>query len=224
MDPMAQTFQNHEGRQALYERAARHTSRVMRIKKLLIGLCALIVCIMLIFVFWPDQKSGGFDLLNIELSGDALTMSSPRLTGYDDNNNPYEVSARQATQALDTPDVVTLDDLDARITFDGDEWAHLKALQGTLDTKKRFLTLQGGLELVSSLDYTLSTAKADIDLAQSRLILPGPVQIDGPDGSLEAQTGSIDGKNKIVIFENKVKVVIKPSAQNNNSANQEQQI
>jgi lipopolysaccharide export system protein LptC len=215
-------YQASQGREKLYRQAERHASRVVLLKRLLVSFCLLALVLFALYLFRPDQKFGDFDLLNIELSGDALTMSAPRLTGYDDNNNPYEVSARQATQTLAAPDIVELDEIEARITFDAQDWAQLQALKGVLDTKQRFLTLSGGLKLTSSQDYTLDTAKAEVNLADSHLVLPEAVTIDGPGGSLQAQTGWVNGNDRHLVFERDVKMVIYPQDQASEASRSEQ--
>ena len=70
-------------------------------------------------------------------------MESPKLTGFRNDNRPYEVTASAATQDVRKPNLVELKDLRARIvTDDKGGVAQLEAAIGVLNTEKEQMNLR----------------------------------------------------------------------------------
>ena len=93
--------------------------------------------------FDPFRNIENLSFGSIGVSGTNVTMESPKLTGFKNDNRPYEVTASEATQDVRKPNLVELKDLKARIvTDDQGGVARLEAASGILDTKKEQMKLR----------------------------------------------------------------------------------
>lgn len=117
--------------------------------------------------------------------GEGLTVSNPRFTGSTEQGEPFVVSARTATPDGPDPKEVVLDAPDAEID-QAERTITLTAATGTLLPKESRLSLSGGVTLVTSDGYEVTTDAVDANIKTGTLDAPGPVRAVGPQGSIEA--------------------------------------
>src|SRR6478609_3605745 len=130
-------------RSRAFVRARRH-SRWVRFYKVAIPLGAVLggLAIVVVAFFNPFRKIEGLTVGPVSVSGTQVTMELPRLTGFKNDNRPYEVTASAATQDVRKPNLVELKNLRARlITDDQGSVARLEASTGILDTQKEQMQL-----------------------------------------------------------------------------------
>ena len=131
-------------RSRAFSKAQRH-SRLVRFAKVAIPVGALIAAVGVGAVAYldPFRKIEGLSVGPISVSGTNVTMESPKLTGFRNDNRPYEVTASAATQDVKNPNLVELKDLRARlITDDKGSTARLEAAVGILNTQKEQMNLR----------------------------------------------------------------------------------
>src|SRR5690349_9879438 len=97
-----------------YERARRHSRRVLFLKFALPTIAAVSVIGFFLTMRFADMTGAalvGLAGLNIEKK--SLVMDAPHMQGYDADRRPYQLNALKALQDLNNPKLITLDTIDA---------------------------------------------------------------------------------------------------------------
>ncbi|MFT6773807.1 MAG: lipopolysaccharide export system protein LptC [Paracoccaceae bacterium] len=122
------------------------------------------------------------DLLKL---GEGLTVSNPRFTGTTEKGEPFVVSAVAAIPDGPDPTLVTLDAPRAEIDQSGRSIT-LTSAAGSLRPKDNTLALTGGVTLVTSDGYRVTTDRIEANIKDGAMRAPGPVRAVGPQGAIEA--------------------------------------
>ncbi|MCB1507652.1 MAG: LPS export ABC transporter periplasmic protein LptC [Hyphomicrobiaceae bacterium] len=195
---------------AAFEAAFRHSRRVRWLKRVLPAVSGLAFLWMAAGTLFSGSGPA-IDLGEIVFSEEGLTMMAPRLSGEDDENRPYEVTAARATQSLDNPDVVSLEEIDARVALGAEGWARVGAARGRFDSQNRQLQLFDDILVRSSTGYEVRLEAADVDMQAGTLLSERPVRIDGPAAQLTADTVEMTGNGEVVTFRGRVRMTLHPS-------------
>jgi lipopolysaccharide export system protein LptC len=148
----------------------------------------------------------------IGVEGSRVTMKAPRLAGFRSDSRPYEVTARAASQDVATPQLIDLEDLDARIGM-GDRGAgHVTASRGRYDSGKETLRLAGDVVMRTDRGYVLRLAEADIDFKAGSLVSDKPVEAELGSSTVRADLLRIADGGRRLVFERRVRSVLKPQA------------
>jgi lipopolysaccharide export system protein LptC len=162
-------------------------SRAVRWLK--IGLPLLALLLLSAVFLLPRDK--GFDVgliystADLLALGEGLTVSNPRFTGSTEAGEPFIVTAVAAVPDGPDPSLVTLEAPRAEIEQAG-RLITLTAATGVLRPKESRLALSGGVMLVTSDGYRVSTDRIEADIKAGALTAPGPVRARGPQGAIEA--------------------------------------
>src|SRR6201986_2664956 len=144
--------------------AARH-SRMVRILRVAVPAVVLLsmATIVLVSVFNPFRMllpKLPLDIGNLVVSGTKITMESPHLSGYSNDQRPYELWAKTATQDLTDPDHVDLQALRAKFMMEDRSNVTLDARSGLFDSKQQLLELKKDIFLQSSTGYEARMTQA----------------------------------------------------------------
>jgi lipopolysaccharide export system protein LptC len=159
--------------------------------------------------------------------GEGLTVSNPRFTGTTEEGEPFVVSAVTATPDGPDPKEVVLASPEAKVDLDGRSVV-LTAATGTLLPKESRLSLSGGVTLITSDGYKVTTDAVDANIKSGALDAPGAVRAVGPQGAIEAGSFRAERAPKVkagatpaatkdlsvgdrIWFENRVKVTYAPA-------------
>ncbi len=188
--------------------AMRYTRFVTRMKRVTALSAFAVVFAVLAFFFLaraPRHLPLSFETLGA-LKND-LAMVSPRLSGVDDNGNPFVITAKLAVQDPKNGKRATLQGIEADLTTP-QGWLNARAGHGHVDMEANALTLDGGIDVFTDSGYTLHTERADVDL--KRNIISGSQEISGqgPRGSLRADRFRYDHAASHLTLEGHVKTVI----------------
>nr|WP_321981633.1 LPS export ABC transporter periplasmic protein LptC [uncultured Cohaesibacter sp.] len=171
-----------------FRRAKRHSRRVFILKW---SLPVIALGIITGFVGWvskhnPEETT---EVVRFEddksLKQDELVMQNPNLNGYTDGR-AYEVAADRATQKVETPNVINLETVKARITDEKQEWVTIGSKTGVFDQNNETLGLDGDVQVDSSLGYKLHTEKVAVDMPKGYMETLSPVNIASRDIRLSA--------------------------------------
>nr|WP_321454574.1 LPS export ABC transporter periplasmic protein LptC [uncultured Cohaesibacter sp.] len=170
-----------------FRQAQRHSRRVFVLKW---SLPVIALGIVAGFVSWVSWQKPAEDPIEAKLEAeslkqDELVMQNPNLNGFTDGRS-YEVVADQATQKVDTPNVINLTSVRARITDEKQEWVAIDADSGVFDQNKETLGLDGGVKVNSSLGYKLNTDKVSVDMPKGYMETLSEVNIASKDIRLSA--------------------------------------
>jgi lipopolysaccharide export system protein LptC len=111
-----------------------------------------------------DSRKMALTFKELNLFGNDLTMTKPRLTGVDGNGNPYVVTAEEAIQDAHNSKVAQLRKVEADLTTKSGTWINLTATHGLLDQAKELLWLSGIIDVFSDNGYEAHTTAAKVDM------------------------------------------------------------
>ena len=195
-------------------RIARY-SRYVNFMKFILPLMAL--ALVAAITIWPQLQvmdtSFSIALSNAKLSTkEGLSMVNARFVGVDLKKQPFSITADIAKNLLKDITQIELEMPKADITVSDGSWLVLTANSGVYYQKRKFLNLEGAVNLFHDSGYEFKTNKANIDLNQGIAISNEPVKGQGPFGQLQAEGFQIENKGNKISFLGKSKLILFPKA------------
>lgn len=191
-----------------FSKARRH-SRWVRFAKVAIPLGSVLAMAGLGLVTYldPFREVEGLTMGPIGVSGTSVTMESPKLTGFKNDNRPYEVTASAATQDVRKPNFVELKDLRARIvTDDKGSVARLEADIGILDTQKEQMNLRHDVRVRTDSGQEVQLRSAFVDFKAGTVVSDEPVTVSlGESGVIEAMGLEVTDSGNVMQFRGRVR-------------------
>jgi lipopolysaccharide export system protein LptC len=177
---------------------------------------ALACALILLVVAWPqiapDDKLFRIEpIKNAAQEAQNLNMINARFSGFDDNQQPFTVTADMATQKPGEKDRVELQKPKADITMNDGTWLALTAKVGYYDRQTELLDLVGDVNLFHDQGFEVRTEKAQVDLKGGTASGDLPVEGQGPSGTLTAEGFRVIDNGKTVIFTGKSKMILYPA-------------
>ena len=192
---------------------ARHAALIGYLK---FGIPLLSAVIIAMVIAWPrfERKESGFTLAFHELTdySGTLKMEKPRITGTDPHNRPFVITADQAIQQSVDSEEITLDAINADITFPNSRWLSVTAATGIYRPQKMTMSLTGRVTMFSDLGYEVQGQAVEIDLKASKAKSSQPVEAQGPIGNFTAQGFDFNLDTDAVVFHGPVKMELIPGA------------
>jgi lipopolysaccharide export system protein LptC len=201
--------------------AAQRHSRLVRFAKKVIPLGSLVamVAIVLVAYFDPFRTIKGLTMGPISVSGTNVTMESPKLTGFRNDNRPYEVTASAATQDVRKPNFVELKDLRARlVTDDKGGVARLEANIGVLDTQKEQMNLRQDVRVRTENGQEVRLQSAFVDFKAGTVLSEEPVTVVLTNGLVEATGLEVLENGKVMHFKGRVRTTFERPEPSSSSA------
>ena len=196
------------GMEARFAIAARH-SRIVRVLRVAVPAAVVLsmAAIVLVSVFNPFRMllpKQPIDMDNLVVSGTKITMESPHMSGYTQDQRPYEVWAKTATQDVTDPDHVDLKTLRAKVLMEDQSTVTLDALNGLMDNKQQTLDLHKDIYLQTSTGYEAWLSQAFVDMAKGTVTSDEHVDVKWADGKVSSDRLKITGGGEVVRFDGHV--------------------
>jgi lipopolysaccharide export system protein LptC len=201
-------------RSRAFSKARRH-SHWVRFAKIVIpvGAFLAITALGLVAYFDPFRNIEGLTVGPISVNGTNVTMESPKLTGFRNDNRPYEVTASAATQDVKNPNLVELKDLRARlVTDDRGSVARLEAAVGVLNTQKEQMNLRQDVRVRTDGGQDVKLRSAFVDFKAGTVVSKEPVTVSMTNGLIEAAGLEVKDNGKILHFKGRVSTTFHGSA------------
>jgi lipopolysaccharide export system protein LptC len=202
-------------RSRAFKKAKRH-SRWVRFAKIAIPFGSILAAAAVVFFayFEPFKKIENLSFGSIGVNGSNVTMEAPKLTGFKNDNRPYEVTASAATQDVRKPNFVELKDLRARIvTDDRGSAARLEANIGVLDTQKEQINLRENVRVRTDGGQEVHMRSAFVDFKSGGVTSNEPVTVIlGGNGQIEAEGLKVTDSGKVLSFKGRVRTTFMPAA------------
>ena len=198
-------------RRATAREAERYSRFVTIMKRALPLAAAALVAAVLVYALQPRQERSGRVAMTFQRLGivnDDLAMLKPRLTGADDQGDPFVVTADEAVQDKNDSKRATLRNVQGDVTLKDGTWISALAPRGTLDAKSRRLTLRGPIAVYSDNGYELHTASANIDMRKAVILGNDTVNGQGPFGIFRADRFRLDRHSRQVFLYGNVRMNI----------------
>src|ERR1700683_3845393 len=159
--------------------AARH-SRMVRVLRVAVPAAVILAMTMIVVVsiynpFRMLLPKLPLDVGALVVSGTKITMESPHMAGFTNDQRPYEVWAKTATQDVTDPDHLDLKTIRAKLLSEDQSTVTMVARTGQMDTKQQLLNLQKDIFLQTSTGYEARLAQAFVDMAHGSRISDAPV-------------------------------------------------
>lgn len=149
------------------------------------------------------------DFREVDTLSDDLRMVSPRITGVDRRGRPYVVTADTATQQVDNPDKIYLENIEADLMLDeGGNWLSLTSRFGTLQSEAETLDLREEISVFSANGYEFHAQTANMDFGAGSLVSDQPVYGQGPVGTINANGVETSNDGDKIKFTGGVRVVV----------------
>lgn len=199
---------SHQGRSQaaddrLFRAALRHSRRVRFLRRAIpASIIILLLAIAGAAYFNPFRNLPKLPLDpgKLVLSGTKITMEAPRLAGFTRDDRPYEVTARAAAQDLANPTVLELKDIHARMQTQEKVTVEMQAAVGMYDTKADTLHLMNKILIMSSSGYKGRLSDAVVDVKAGKVVSESPVEIELPNGSLNANRLEMADNGELIRF------------------------
>jgi lipopolysaccharide export system protein LptC len=140
------------------------------------------------------------DVGHLSVSGDRVTMELPRLTGFNKNQQSYNVTAKSASQKITAPGLIDLTDLEAIITMPDQGKATLTATTGKFDSAKEFLTLTEKVKVSSTKGYSADLSSANVDFKAGTVASQEAVKVQMQSGIVKAGSLLVQGGGDRIKF------------------------
>ena len=196
------------GMEARFAVAARH-SRLVRFLRIAVpaAVALSLASVILTSVFNPFRlllPKLPVDMSNLVVSGTKVTMESPHLAGYSQDQRPYEVWANTAVQDVTDPDHVELHTLRGKMLMEDQSTVTLEAVNGLMDTKQQLLNLHKDIYVQTSNGYQAWLSQAFVDMNKNTVTSDEHVDVKWADGKISADTMKVLGGGEIVRFDGHV--------------------
>jgi lipopolysaccharide export system protein LptC len=186
-------------------------SRFVSLMKLLlpVGAVALFAAVLIYSGLFDSRDRLDISFRDVTLPNDDLRMVTPRVAGLDSGGRPYFITADTATQNLNVPEEITLENLQADLKFvQGTDWLSLSSSTGLLNTQSELLKLNKQVDIYSTWGYEFHAQSAEINFRDGTVTTSQPVQGHGPIGTLRADSMQADNTKQTMHFEGRVKMKI----------------
>jgi len=188
--------------------AARH-SRMVRVLRVAVPAAVLLsmAAIIGISIFNPFRMllpKLPLDMGNLVVSGTKITMEAPHMAGYTQDQRPYEVWAKTATQDVTDPDHLDLKTLRAKMMMEDQSTITLDARNGLMDTKNQLLDLHKDIFLQTSTGYEARLSQAFVDMGKNTVTSDEHVDVKLLNGTLTSDRLRITGGGEVIRFEGNV--------------------
>lgn len=141
-----------------------------------------------------------------------LRVLNPRFVGIDAQNQPYTLTAEQATQASGNSTLTDLAKPKADMTLTNGSWIALTADQGQYHKASQELDLWGNVNLFHDQGYEIATNRARVDFDKGAASGDEAVHGQGPNSELDGEGFRIYDKGARIFVTGKSRVVLFPGA------------
>jgi len=187
-------------------------SRFVTIMKRALPLAAVaLLAAVLVYALQPRQESRQRVAMTFQRLGivnDDLAMIEPRLTGSDDEGDPYVVTAEEAIQDKQDSHRATLKAVEGDVTLKDGTWITTLAPAGLLDARNRHLWLSGAVSVYADSGYEIHTTTANVNMRTAIITGNHAVSGQGPMGTFRADRFRIDRRKRMVFLYGNVHMVI----------------
>lgn len=206
---------NHDASEALglwepkrtltLEAARKHTQRIQLLRKILMGLAAILLAA-LIFQFFTGRGTTTFGPDN---PTESVKMTNPRYSGRTSDGLPFYLTAATATRTLARKNEVDLvKPVLEFIRTDGAASSFVLADAGTYDDVNKILNLRTAVHLETDDGYECTTTHARIFPRDKRVEGDEPINCVGTFGSVNGRAYEINDNYREFVFKDNMSALI----------------
>ena len=200
-------------RAAAFRAAQAHSSRVRRLRVIIIAGCALAVVGLVARAFYgPFAKApGNMSLASATLNGTRVTMERPKLNGYRRDGRPYDVRATSGVQDIRQPNIIELNDLEAKFETTSRTVVRVAAHRGVYDSGKDSIHMMDDIRVVNAQSYDIRMKDADVDFKNGNIVSREPVSVVMTSATITANALTVIDSGDRIVFDGDVRSLFHPS-------------
>jgi LPS export ABC transporter protein LptC len=134
-----------------------------------------------------------------------VTVSQSRFTGFDKNQQPFTVMARNASQDQNDKNKVRLEEVEAQLRRTTGANVAIRSHNARYDAKLKTIELEGNVTIVSEDGFVAKMEKANVNIGEHRLRSEVPVEVISPSGVIRSNGMEIVDDGARILFFNRVK-------------------
>jgi lipopolysaccharide export system protein LptC len=127
------------------------------------------------------------------------------VTGVDEKNLPYSITAAKASQQGDAGKTVDLETITGNFARSSSETLNVTSTRGAFNSENKILNLEGDVLIKSSTAMTATMDKAEVNVETRQLQSKSPVKVMLPDGEVTAEHLQVDNNGETIKFTGRVK-------------------
>lgn len=195
-----------------YRLAARHSARVRRLKVALPVAALLVGLVFLAVSIARTYLPADLVVESASIEDGKLVMLNPAISGRNDDGISYSMKAERALQDIKQPDVITLENIRAKMPVNETTIATVEAATGVYDRGGNLLDMTAPFTIRLNSGLEAAFRNAHLDINAGRMHTDEPVSIRSREASIVAQSLRMTDKGKVIVFEGKVVVDVDPAA------------
>jgi lipopolysaccharide export system protein LptC len=190
-----------------FRAASIHSRRVRRLRTLIIVGCALTAAGLVIRAFYdPFSKlPGNLSLAGSTLNGTRVTMERPKLNGYRRDGRPYDVRATSGVQDIRQPNIIELNDLEAKFETVSRTVVRVAAHRGVYDSGKDSIHMMDDIRVVNAQSYDIRMKDAEVDFKNGNIVSREPVSVVMASATITANALTVIDNGEQIVFEGEVR-------------------
>lgn len=193
---------------SIFRSAQRHSVRVRVLKTALPVAAIALAAVFSWYTFLATPASPVKVEVNNGGEPGKLVMSNPQLNGYTKDNRPYSMVAAKAVQDAKNSGSIALEGISAELPVGEKGNAKIEAASGVYDNANGRLQLDKDFTVTTDEGLHAVMRNADVNLKSGQVTTDKPVDIRNGSTQISADSMQIKESGKVLIFENKVRVVI----------------
>ncbi len=195
-----------------YRLASRHSRRV-RLLKIALPVAALLVgavfaAVSILRTYVPSN----LQVESATIEDGKIVMRYPAIAGRNKDGISYSMKAERALQDMKQPDVITLENITAKMPVNEQTTAEVLAERGVYDRGKNLLDMTAPFTINLNNGLTAAFRSAELDINGGTMSSKEPVSIHSPSASIVAQSLRMTDKGRVIVFDGKVVVDVDPAA------------
>jgi lipopolysaccharide export system protein LptC len=197
---------NGRSRAQSFRAASRHSSHVVMLRRLILA-SAILGSASFVIVTWFNPFAAPKAEVSVKgtnLDGTRVTMEQPRLAGYRKDGRPYEVNADTGVQDVRQPNVIELNNLDAKIGMIDQTTVRVLSSAGIYDSFREFMDFHQAVRIRST-NYDIDMKSAKMDFKSGTMITDESVKVLITEGVIQADRMDMRDNGQNLVFEGKVR-------------------
>ena len=204
--------QSVRSREADFQRAQAHSSKVRMLKWSLPTLGVALALAFGGYTFLSRVPQLTYDIASVAYADGKLVMANPKVNGVTAENRPYSMTAARAVQDPGKQHIVELEGIDAVIPIDVENSAAIVAERGVYDSETNILNIDSPFSVTASNGVAAKLVNATVSIDEGTMKTDKPVEITRNGSKITADSLSVLENGKVIVFENRVRLIIMPDA------------
>jgi len=193
-------------RAQVFRAANRHSTRVIFLRRLILAAAILGTCGFVVLTWFNpfDAPVLNASIAGTNLDGTRVTMEQPRLAGYRKDGRPYEVNANSGVQDVRQPNLIELNNLDAKISMIDQTSVRVVSTAGIYDSLREFMDFRNSVHIRST-NYDVDMKSAKMDFKSGTMVTDESVKVLITEGEIHADRMNMLDNGQSLVFEGKVR-------------------